>query len=128
PNGVLISNKGWYDTVRKHSNFSGSSMVETPTYTLGGDNLIYNEITGYGKATGNVRLTSKKDSVVITGAVGQYWRERGVSKVYGQAVMHRPTGPGVTLFLAADTLIAIDNKIDTLSDMTIAYPNVRIYK
>ncbi len=127
PQGVLIANKGSYDTVRRLSDFKGNSTVETASYTLAGDTLLYNEVSGYGFARGNVRLTSKKDSVVITGKIVQYWRQTGISKVYGQAVMHRPTG-GDTLFLAADTLMTIDNLPDTVADLTIAYPNVRIWK
>jgi lipopolysaccharide export system protein LptA len=124
---VLNANEGEYDTERAISKFRGRAQIDTQDYTLSGDSLYYDEKSKIGIARQNVVLTAKKDSVIIEGDYGDYRGAEGFSKVYGNAVMKNISGLD-TLFIAADTLVSIENKQDTTKRKMLAYHNIRILR
>jgi lipopolysaccharide export system protein LptA len=127
-NGQILTAEegGTYETAEKQSIF-GLGQIETDEYLLKADMLFSDESRSFYSASQNVLLISKKDNVIITGDEGKYWRERGYTKIYGNAVMKKVIEPGDTLFLAADTLVNVQDTV-AARRRTLAYPNVRIFK
>ena len=123
--GVLVAEKGQYDTEKQKAVFEGRSKIETPDYIIVGDFLNYDKLKKEGIARKNVELISKKDSVVIEGEYALYRGQRGVSKVSGHPVMRIKAGKD-TLFLKADTLIAVSDSIKN-QRMVKAFKHVKLY-
>ena len=122
---VFNYEEGDYDTKRKKSVFN-RGLLETESYELTGDRLILDDIKRYYRAISNVFLIAKEEDIIINGDYGEYWRDRQLTKVYGNALMRQITD-GDTLFLTADTLVSIDSDLDA-DKRLLAYNNVRIYK
>jgi lipopolysaccharide export system protein LptA len=128
--GNLYAEKGVYNTVTRVSNFQRNAKIETPGYLLGGDQLVYNESTLYGVATGRVSLISKKDNILLRGDVGRYWRALGRTKLYGSRPVVRNISGKDTLYLAADTLLSIETRPGKAVQRPILYawPKVQIFR
>jgi len=127
--GNIYAENGTYNTITKVSNFQRNAKIETPSYLLGGDKLVYDELRQYGVATGHVSMTSKKDNVVLRGDVGRYWRGQGRTKVYGSSPVLRNIADGDTLYLAADTLISVESRPpSTAPGIIYAFPKVKIFR
>jgi lipopolysaccharide export system protein LptA len=126
--GDLTAQGGTYNTITKESVFRGS-QVETEDYIVDARNSYFDRSKGYLYASGGVKMTSKDitNKVIITGQVLQHWKDQGRSKVSGSPVM-RSLVSGDTLFISADTLIAVSHKDPKLKDMLYAYYDVRIFK
>lgn len=126
-NGDLYAEQGTYNSISKISRFGRNAYILTPEYRLGGDDLYYDEGRGYGEAKRNVTMRSLKDDVTIRGQVGRYWREQGVAKVSGSPVMESIMD-GDTLYMAADSLISREAKLENQKSMLFAFRNVKIFK
>jgi lipopolysaccharide export system protein LptA len=124
-NNVFNYTEGTYKTDRKMSDL-GQGIVETENYTLFGDRLFLDDVRKYYRATGNVKLIAKEDDVVITGDFGEMWKDRGMTKVYGNALMKKLMDAD-TLYLKADTLLSIDSEIEA-NKRLLAYRNVQVFK
>lgn len=112
--GVVIADRGSYNTVLGTSVFVGRSKIDTQEYTISGDFLDYDKVKEKGIAKGNVEFLGKKDNVIILGDFGKYDGISDRSDVYGNAVMIKPAENSKdTLFVSADTLIAINETPDT---------------
>ncbi len=122
---LIADNGGVYKTQEDISNFSGAA-IETPKYLLYGDDLFGDKSKAYYTATSNVSLVSKEDDVIIFGDYGKYWKEKGITKIYGNTLMKKIFVQD-TLFLSADTLISIEDSIPK-KERLLAFHNVRIYK
>ncbi|MGB3180083.1 MAG: OstA-like protein [Cyclobacteriaceae bacterium] len=118
-NGLLYRTSGRQSTLRE-------GKVESPSYVLSGQRLYLDEMKNFYRANTDVRLVSKDQDVIITGDQGRYWRDQGMTKVFGRAVMRKVVGQD-TVYLSADTLVAIDSKVDA-EKRVLAYPDVRIWK
>lgn len=125
--GDLYAEEGNYNTLTKVSNFGRNAYILTPEYRLGGDELYYDQSTGYGIARKNVTLRSLKDDVTIRGQLGRYWREQGVAKVSGSPVMESVMDAD-TLYLSADSLISREAQGPNGKSMLFAFNNVKIFK
>lgn len=101
--------RGVYNTVTKVSNFYGRSTARTKDYLLTADTLFFDSPTEIGILKGNAEIISKKDSVVLNGNLGKYYGKQGYSSMTNNALMRMIQGKD-TLFLAADTLLSIENK------------------
>ena len=126
-NGDLYAEQGTYNTVTKVSRFGRNAYIVTPEYRLGGDDLYYDEASGYGEAKVNMTMRSLKDDVTIRGQIGRYWRDQGMAKVWGSPVMESIMD-GDTLYMAADSLISREAKADGQPSMLFAFNNVKIFK
>jgi len=124
----LLAKGGFHNTVTGESQFL-ESQAETPEYTISGKVLRYDRAKKYLQATGNVKMSSKdqKNKVIITGQVVQHWESLGKSKVSGSPVM-RSLVSNDTLYVSADTLVAIDYKDPKKKDFLYAYYGVQIFK
>ncbi len=117
--------EGEYNTGIRKSDLS-QGEVETKSYLLTGNRLFLDDIRKYYSATGEVEMVSLEEDVIITGDHGIYYKNEGIAKVYGNALMKRIMADD-TLFLSADTLMAIESN-DPAKKRLLAYKNVRIYK
>lgn len=124
--GTVVRNKGAeFRTVTDESEFE-DGQIETEDYYLEGDQLFFDDGQKYYKAISNVKMTAKDEDVIITGDEGYYDRRNGISKIYGNPLMKRILEAD-TFYLAADTLVAIESKHDSLKRI-LAYHDVKVYK
>jgi lipopolysaccharide export system protein LptA len=119
---------GEYNTSNQQSTFA-QSKVETEAYTLYGDFLRVDKVAEIYMAIGHVQLVAKEDDVIISGDYGEYQKEQGTAKVYGNALMTKILEED-PLYLSADTFVATENKSsNSNNDPTVrAYHNVKLYK
>lgn len=124
---TLTTNEGGeYNTSKQQSTFV-QSKVETEAYTLHSDLIRADKAEEIYTATGHVKLVGKEDDVIISGDYGQYHKEQGIAKVYGNTLMTKLLEED-TLYLSADTFVATENKSASDSNSVRAYHNVKIYK
>ena len=128
--GDLYAEKGTYNTITRVAFFQRNAKIDTPGYLLGGDQLVYDQVKLYGVATGHVSLTSKKDNVVLRGNMGRYWRALGRTKIYGARPVVRSISGKDTLYLAADTLLSVENRPGRATQRPVLYawPKVQIFR
>ncbi len=124
--GERINNVGGkYETNQERTELV-FGKIETEEYFLEGDELFLDDFSKFYKAIGNVKLTSKSDSVTITGEEGFYDKNGGLSKVYGNPVMTKLLEVD-TFYMSADTMVAIESKIE-IEKRILGYSDVRIFK
>jgi lipopolysaccharide export system protein LptA len=124
--GTLSGKRGRHNTESGASIFDTRTTVINESYTLTGDSLYYDEPKQEGYAKGKVEIVAKKDSTVLVGDEAIYRGAEGFSKIFGHAVVKTVLSMD-TLFIRADTLYSIENKLDSSRKM-IADKNVFIYK
>lgn len=124
--GTLVAKRGQYNTETEESSFSTRTMVENESYTLTGDSLFYDSQKQLGFAKGNVEIFAKEDKTLLTGDEGLYRGAEGFSKVFGHALVKSVLSED-TLYIRADTLYSIQNKIDSTRKL-IGDRNVYIFK
>ncbi|MEM6842868.1 MAG: OstA-like protein [Bacteroidota bacterium] len=112
-------------TTDKQSIF-GLGTIETDAYLISADRLFADELNKRYNATSNVEMVSKEQDVIIVGDSAFYRMEEGITKIFGNPVMKKIM-EGDTLFLAADTLISVEDSIPA-NERILAFPNVRIYR
>lgn len=120
---------GEYDAGSQQSTFA-QSQVETKAYTLYGDLLRADQAAQVYTATGHVKLVAKEDDVIIAGDYGQYEKEKGVAKVYGNTLMTKILAEDI-LYLSADTFVATEKESTqerAVNTTLHAHSNVKIYK
>ncbi|MBC7922164.1 MAG: hypothetical protein H7Z75_13870 [Ferruginibacter sp.] len=125
--GTLYANDGEYNTATQVSDFRSRATVDYGRYTLTGDRLYYDKLKEIGIAEGNVESFSKKDKLMVLGDFGHYRGLEGITKVYGNALMKSVSTAGDTLYLAADTLVSVENKRDS-TKRVIGFNHVQIFK
>ena len=116
---------GQYKTLEKQSEFL-QTEIETESYILRGETLKADDISKAYQATVNAELIAKKDSIIITGDIGRYWKQDGIGKVHERALMRKLFNED-TLYLIADTLVSYEN-LETGDRFLFATGNVKMYK
>ena len=124
--GTLLAKRGQYNTETEESSFSTRTLVENESYTLTGDSLFYDSQKQLGFAKGHVEIFAKEDKTLLTGDEGIYRGEAGFSKVFGHALVRSVVSED-TLYIRADTLYSIENKLDSTRKL-IGDKHVFIYK
>ncbi|MFL5729793.1 MAG: OstA-like protein, partial [Cytophagaceae bacterium] len=124
--GTITANYGEYNTRDSSSVIQGESRVKSGNFLLTADHMQYNGDKKPGLAKGHVRMVSEKDNIVIEGDEAYYWKNSGVSKVFGHPLMKSISGTD-TLFLTADTLVSFDNP-DKSQRKLFAYKNTKIFR
>jgi lipopolysaccharide export system protein LptA len=123
---TALYKNGTYNTVQKLSLLEKGEF-ETPTYRMRGDQNFLDDVKKFYTSKGNVSMTSKQEKMTIYGDDGYYDKKRGISKVYGNAYVAKIDDEGDTLFLAADTLVSIEN-VNPKKKRLLAYNHVKIFK
>lgn len=117
---------GEYDTKTRRTDIV-SGMGESQEYKLQGLEYKLDDIRKIYRLRGNAVLTSKKENLIIYGQSVDYYKLKGLSKVYNNAYVAKVAENGDTLFISADTLVSIEND-DPKKKRLLAYHNVKIFK
>ena len=123
---TALYKNGNYNTLQKLSLLERGEF-ETPTYTMKGDKNFLDDVKKYYTSKGNVSMVSKQEKLTIYGDDGFYDKKKGISKVYGNAYVTKIDDDGDTLFLAADTLVSVEN-VNPKKKRLLAYHHVKIFK
>lgn len=123
---TAVYERGFYQTTTKQSDLK-VSKIETLEYTLEAIDNRLDDIQKKYLFKGNVVMTYKKENLIIYGQNADYYRTKGMAKVYNNAYLAKITDDNDTLFMSADTLISIDSP-DPSKKRLLAYNNVKIYK
>ena len=91
------------------------------------DEYDLDAVRNIGRVRGNVVMTSKKENLIIYGQASDYFKDKGITKVYNNAFVAKVTEDNDTLFMTADTLVSIDHK-DPEKKRILAYHKVKIFK
>jgi lipopolysaccharide export system protein LptA len=127
PDGTMNADLGTYNSIKKTSDFKGRAVVNFQQFTLSADKLFYDQFTKAGVAIGNVVLFSKKDSVTVFGDYGNYWGDKGKTKIFPNALMQSVSNAGRdTMWLSSDTLLAINDTVKKEKKL-FAYHKVKIF-
>ncbi len=121
----FVYSDGTYNTSQKRSDLS-QGEAESENYILKGDIMFLDDFNRYYRATRNVIMVGKYDSLIIYGDQGEFWKDKGITKIYGNALLKKFEN-GDTLFLSADTLVSIDST-DPQKKRLLAYPDVKIFR
>ena len=123
---IAVYKSGFYNTNKKLSALN-LGEIETVEYKIKGDEYFIDDASKHYKAKGKVVMTSKEENMLIFGDDSFYNKKTGVSKVYGNAYVAKIDDDLDTLFIAADTLVAIESK-DPNKKRLLAYNKVKIFK
>jgi len=123
---TFVYQSGQYDTKTKRSDLS-TGVGENTDYKITGKKYDLDALRKIYKVRGDVVMTSKKENLIIYGQSSDAYKDKGITKVYDRAYMAQVSDEGDTLFMRADTLVAIDNK-DPKKKRLLAYHNVKIYR
>ena len=128
--GVLYSERGWYDTRKNLAELYKGSKITTKSQVLEGDTLFYDRATGNGRGKHRVTLTDTTNKVVIKGKFGVYNETSKVAFVSDSA-MFIQFGKKDTMYMHADTLRTKPDTADINhkdAKYFMAYRNVRFHK
>lgn len=123
---TIFAESGDYNTVSDQTQLVGSTII-SGDYVLSGNQIDYNKRQDRGIITGNVRMVSELDEVVIIGEKAIHRGDLGFTKIFGNPVMIKEN-TGDTLFLTADTLVSIDRQKTTGEKKLLAYYNSKVFK
>jgi lipopolysaccharide export system protein LptA len=123
---TIVYESGFYKTTTKESDLK-LGQAETQDYTLDAEDYKLDDFRKRYLFRRNVVMTYKKESLIIYGQAADYYRTKGIAKVYNNAYLAKVADNGDTLFMSADTLVSIDSP-DPARKRLLAYNNVKIYK
>lgn len=123
---ILRSSQGGEFDTRDNTYAFHIGEVDTEKYFLKGDELYFDNQLGSYTAKGHVYLLAKEDDIVITGNDAQFWQDQGIAKIYGDPLLKKVLNDD-TLFLRADTLVSINDSLET-NKRLLAYNNVVLFK
>lgn len=122
---TIYSSRGWYDTVNDVSMLYDRSEVVSGNKILTGDSIMYNKMTGFGEAFGNMSIRDTVQKITLEGQYGYYNDLEGLAFATDSARCLEYSQSD-TLFLHADTLRM--NTIDSTFREIKAYYGVRFYR
>ncbi len=128
--GVLYSERGWYDTRKNIAELYKGSKITTKSQILEGDTLFYDRATGNGRGKHRVTLRDTTNKILIKGKFGVYNETSKIAFVTDSA-MFIQFGKKDTMYMHADTLRTKPDTTDTKNKDAkyfMAYRNVRFHK
>jgi lipopolysaccharide export system protein LptA len=123
---TFVYEGGEYDTKTKRSDLA-KGAGESVDYQVSGLKYDLDAIRGIYRIRGDVVMTSKKESLIIYGQSSDYYKKKGLTKIYDKAYIAKVTEEQDTLFMTADTLVSIESE-DATKKRLLAYHNVKIFK
>ncbi|WP_276369535.1 OstA-like protein [Chryseolinea sp. H1M3-3] len=123
---TFVYNGGEYDTKTKQSDLD-LGIAESSEYTLEGEDFQLDDIRKIYRVRRSVKMISKKENLIIYGQAADYYKGKGIIKVYDRAYLAKVGDQNDTLFIAADTLVSIDN-VDESKKRLLAYNTVKIFR
>jgi lipopolysaccharide export system protein LptA len=123
---TFVYNDGEYDTKTRQSIFD-LGIAESDEYILESEDFKLDDIRKVYKLRRSVKMISKKENLIIYGQAADYYKLKGITKVYDHAYLAKISDDNDTLFIAADTLVSIDSEDETKKRL-LAYNKVKIFK
>jgi len=123
---TFVYETGQYDTRAKRSDLA-QGVGENTDYKIVAKKYDLDDIRKIYKFRGDVVMTYKKENLIIYGQSSDVYKIKSITKIYDRAYMAKVSDEGDTLFMRADTLVAIDSK-DPQKKRLLAYHNVKIFK
>lgn len=121
----IETDKGIYFNKTKKAYLKERSRVHYQGKILTGDDIFYNQNTGFGRAEGNVVISDPEEDRVIRGDYGEAFKNIDSAFVTGHAYAAKNFS-GDTLYLHADTLVAVRAKNE--KGLIRAFRNAKMYK
>ena len=125
--GVLYSERGWYDTRKNTAELYKSSKITNKSQVLEADTLFYDRASGNGRGKYRVTLRDTTNKVVIKGRTGVYNEITKIGYVTDSA-MFIQYGKKDTLYMHADTLLTKPDTIQTKPNISQIKPEIIIRK
>lgn len=134
---VITAQKIIYDAKNDIYRTRGRSYISDPPQILEADQVDYESETGFGIAMGNVIWRDTTEQITIRTELARYEKKSDYLKASGGRPLMISIVDGDSLFLAADTLLALSRRDSVVLDSTvrvdtsrvlIAYPDVRVFK
>jgi lipopolysaccharide export system protein LptA len=122
----FVYKSGRYNTITRTSDLT-EGLAQSQRYELKGKTYDIDDARKMYKVRGDVVMTYKDENLKIYGQSADYFRSKGIAKIYDHAYVTKVTDEGDTLFITADTLVSIDNA-DPAKKRLLAYHNVKIFK
>lgn len=122
PNGGGIFNKKTGEAVLKKR-----SVVHRDGKELHGDEMYFNDKTGYGWAKGNVLINDPEENRYIRGEFGEAFRDVDSAYVTGRAYAVKIFSRD-SLYFHADTIMVVKRKDVDSTRLVKAYFNARYFK
>jgi lipopolysaccharide export system protein LptA len=120
----IFAHRGWYDTRNKTSRIWDNALVDNFSQIIEGDTLYYEEVRGFGEATGRICITDTANNSRVTGNHALYTKEPE-SFIVTDSALYIMEGDRDTLYMHADTLWAVT--VTWKADTSINYRLVRAY-
>lgn len=108
----IYCERGWYDTKNSISTLWKNALLDNLQQTINSDSLYYEELTGFGRATGNVTIADTTNNIQIRGNKATYYKSPEKILVTDSAMFVQMSKDD-TLYLHADTIRA-----NTIEDIT----------
>lgn len=122
----FVYKSGRYNTITRTSDLK-EGLAQSQRYELKGKMYDIDDARKMYKVRGDVVMTYKDENLKIYGQAADYFRSKGIAKIYDHAYVTKVTEEGDTLFMTADTLVSIDH-VDPAKKRLLAYHNVKIFK
>jgi lipopolysaccharide export system protein LptA len=122
----IYCENGWYDKINDKAQFNKNAYVIAENNILKGDSLYYERKRGFGTAIGNVSIEDTVENITIYGQYAE--TEKNIERylVTDSAQMVQVFDDGDSLFLHADTLLAVE---DTLGKRVLnCFHHVKFFK
>lgn len=123
---TFVYQGGEYDTKTKRSDLK-KGAGESIDYQVQGLKYDLDAVRQIYKIRGDVVMTSKKENLIIYGESSDYYKKKGLTKIYDNAYVAKITDDLDTLYLTADTLVSIESE-DATKKRILAYHNVKMFK
>ncbi|KFF16009.1 OstA-like protein [Chryseobacterium sp. JM1] len=131
PKNRIYTERGTYRMETKEAFLNKNSKIFYNDKILTGDDMYFNNITGFGKATGNVTLDDPKERRYIKGGYGEVFQKKDSAMMtkspYAVKIMEKDS-----IYFAAEKILSYQRPDS--ADITIkksflrAYKKGRIYK
>jgi lipopolysaccharide export system protein LptA len=131
PKNRIYTEKGIYKMETKEAFLTKNSRIFYNDKILTGDEMYYNQITGFGTATGNVTLDDPKEKRYIKGGYGEIFEKKDSSMMtknpYAVKIMEKDS-----VYFAAEKIVSYQRPdsldIKVKKSYLRAYKKARVYK
>lgn len=125
PKNRIYTERGTYRMETKEAFLNKNSKIFYNDKILTGDDMYFNNITGFGKATGNVTLDDPKERRYIKGGYGEVFQKKDSAMMtkspYAVKIMEKDS-----IYFAAERILSYQRPDS--ADITIKKSFLRAYK
>ncbi|WP_373707690.1 OstA-like protein [Kaistella sp.] len=131
PSNLIYTEKGTYNMNSKEVYLKKNSRIHYNGKILTGDDLYFNQITGFGTGKGNVTLRDPLEKRYMKGGYGEIYEKKDsammTEKPYAVKILEKDS-----MYFSADRILAYQ-KVDTLNPLKKksflrAYKKARMFK